>query len=311
MLRVLCVGEALVDVVIDRRKDRRLEMTAYPGGAPANVATFLSSLGLQTWLATVLGLDYFGRFVRSELEEAGVKLDYSLQMDMDMLMAIVELGQAGVPRYSFRRDRRIVDVLSVDAFSDLPVGQFDLVHCGSLGLLYEPERQAYLALVERAMREGIMLSLDPNVRWASGVDFDGYRKVMLDLVSKVDIFKASRDDLVALFGADYLTKLKEQRSGRPTFITEGHLGSTVVHGGNQAHLPQEQTEVVDTTGCGDAYMAAILRVLLEKEWSWRNMTEAARFGNQVAAIVAAYPGATGATALLGDIIAAKTDIVVN
>lgn len=287
-----------MDVVIDKKADSRLEMTAYPGGAPANVAIILSSLGLETWLVTLLGADYFGQFIRSELEAAGVRLGHSLEIDVDTLVALVELEEGGVPRYSFRRDHRVAGVLNADAFSGVPVKEFDLVHCGSLGLLYEPERQAYLAIVERAMEEGIMLSLDPNVRWVPNVDFEEYRGLMCNLASRVDIFKGSREDLVALFGPGYMDRVEKERSGRPTFITEGNMGSLVLYEGNRACFPQEKVEVVDTTGCGDAYMGAILKILVEREWTWENMKEAARFGNRVAGIVAGFPGATGATKLL-------------
>src|SRR5690242_15376599 len=73
-LDVLCFGEALVDLLPDRRG--RLEdcdrFRPCPGGAPANVATGLARLGVRTGFRGVVGDDAFGRLLARRLAEEGI-----------------------------------------------------------------------------------------------------------------------------------------------------------------------------------------------------------------------------------------------
>ena len=61
MLDVLCFGEALVDLLPDRRgKLRDCErFTVHAGGAPANVAVGVARLGLKAAFCGVAGDDEF------------------------------------------------------------------------------------------------------------------------------------------------------------------------------------------------------------------------------------------------------------
>jgi sugar/nucleoside kinase (ribokinase family) len=64
--------------------------------------------------------------------------------------------------------------------------------------------------------------------------------------------------------------------------TYGADGALVVDGGGDARVPAYEVEVVDTTGCGDAFSAGFLRGLS----LGRGPMEAARLGCAAAALVA-------------------------
>ncbi|HCF56560.1 MAG TPA: carbohydrate kinase, partial [Myxococcales bacterium] len=74
---VLCVGEALVDFLPDR-KGRRLRdvelWTRCPGGSPANVAIGVSRLSGRSAFLGVVGEDELGYFLRESLAGEGVEV---------------------------------------------------------------------------------------------------------------------------------------------------------------------------------------------------------------------------------------------
>ena len=77
---VLCVGDALFDCIANNEAkgwpiSRVLDegaWTAFPGGAPANVATALVKLGTASTFAGCLGADADGDALQALLEEVGV-----------------------------------------------------------------------------------------------------------------------------------------------------------------------------------------------------------------------------------------------
>ena len=74
-LDAVCFGEALVDLLPDRRGRLRdcERFEAHSGGAPANVAVGLSRLGLRTAFVGVVGDDEFGHLLDSRLSAEGVQ----------------------------------------------------------------------------------------------------------------------------------------------------------------------------------------------------------------------------------------------
>jgi adenosine kinase len=96
---------------------------------------------------------------------------------------------------------------------------------------------------------------------------------------------------------DYEAKLIEDRTGlsmaeiskglRGAVVTLGAQGSQVWVQGQSTHVPAVQASaVVDPTGCGDSYRAALL-FGLERGWS---LERCAALGNQVGAIKIAHVG---------------------
>lgn len=69
---------------------------------------------------------------------------------------------------------------------------------------------------------------------------------------------------------------------RGVLITMGAEGSLVVTDAGSEHVPALKTDVVDTTGCGDAYCAGFLTGLLHDQ----DVLTAARWGTAAAARVA-------------------------
>ena len=297
MVRVLSLGETLVDILVEDRManwPEELAMRAYPGGSPANVAAALSCLGVESWLVTLLGQDLFGEMIRTALSELGVNRDFVFRLEMNTMQALIKLDSEGIPGYSFLRDSRIERLLpAVDP--DISLSDFDLIHCGSLGLAYRAESDFFMEIIRKAQKQGIPVALDPNIRHLPGIDKDYYHRLLEELMGAVSLLKASKEDLEILFGTDYLSVLREIRPEGSTFVTLGAEGALVLSGARREVVEQNcQEEVVDTTGCGDVFMASILAFLFQegrREWGFKRLLEAAHRGNRAAGWAARYQGA--------------------
>ena len=93
-MRILAVGEALVDLV----QERPGTWVEHPGGAVANVAALAARLGADVALAGGAGDDAWGRWLRSRLEEVGVDLRwFSLVDGLATPLALVSTDAEGEP----------------------------------------------------------------------------------------------------------------------------------------------------------------------------------------------------------------------
>ena len=79
MKDIITLGELLIDMTqngTDEQGNGRF--TAYPGGAPANVAVAAARLGAETGFIGQVGNDAFGRSLAETLRKEGVARENSL-----------------------------------------------------------------------------------------------------------------------------------------------------------------------------------------------------------------------------------------
>src|SRR6267142_3659417 len=96
-LDVLCFGEALVDLLPDRRGRLRdcERFEVHSGGAPANVAVGLARLGLRVAFKGVLGDDELGHLLLRKLSAEGVECRFRLTTEARTGIWFVALDEQG------------------------------------------------------------------------------------------------------------------------------------------------------------------------------------------------------------------------
>ncbi len=114
----------------------------------------------------------------------------------------------------------------------------------------------------------ILTGFDPNYRkilWKTSLDIEDVLKIVLPYV---DIIKPSLDDCYHFFS----TTKKDEKYYIETFhslgvkyvvLTLGEKGATVSDGSKMMHLDSLATNVVDTTGAGDAFWSGLYIGLIE------------------------------------------------
>lgn len=276
---VLCLGEALIDFVSRERGATLVTATQYTaatGGAPTNVAAGLSKLGRHARLVATVGDDAFGRKIVRDLEEVGV--DCALRMDPDHFttLAFVKQGAEGDRDFDFNPGAH--DYLLPEQVSPDDVRQARVLHYGSISLRADVSRETTLNAINAAKEAGIVCSCDPNWRANLWPDHSAGRAAMLEAISHADILKISADDLsfVVPDESDFATALEKAGfNGRLAAVTLGRAGSWYQNGDRTGQVPSPHVHVVETTGAGDSFTAALLDRLLDYDLDVSTLDDAA------------------------------------
>jgi sugar/nucleoside kinase (ribokinase family) len=250
-MRVLGFG----DNIVDRFVDRGIE---YPGGNSVNVAVYARRLGLEAAYLGVFGDDEAGRFLRACLTAQDVATD----------RCVVRAGETGV--------------------STLRVDDGDRVFLGWNGggvtvrepLALDRELLAYLAsfdLVHSSVYSRSESQLPELARLSTLVTFDLSSEQVfrapsyLDAVCPyADLVLMSCSDLDETATRDLLTEAVGRGAGL-ALATRGTEGA-IAHDGHgctavPARLVGGARGLVDTMGCGDAFLAGFVVSLLRSGWS--------------------------------------------
>ncbi|MEA2606661.1 MAG: fructokinase [Chloroflexota bacterium] len=253
---IVVAGESLVDLLV--RRDGGV--TATPGGGPFNVARALGRLGQPVAFLGRLSTDPFGRILRERLAADGVDLALAPSTDDPTLLAVADIDDAGTATYRFHTDGTAAAGLSLgDIAAGLPSGTTAL-HVGTLGLVLEPMATAIADLIVGA-QPGVLVMADPNCRPSAIVDPAGYRSRLAGLMHRIDVVKASTDDLAWLDPerdpVDAARRLIE-RGPTVVLVTAGGDRVRIINSDEVVSIEVPAVAVVDTVGAGDAFGAAFL-----------------------------------------------------
>jgi fructokinase len=247
---VVVGGEALVDLVAGGGG----ELDAHLGGGPFNCARTLGRLEQPVAFLGRISSDRFGVQMRERLEEDGVSLDAVVGTEDPTTLALAELDAEGAATYRFYVEGTSAPGLTVeDALRVLPAG-VEMLHVGTLGLVFEPTAGALEAVVERLAASALVM-VDLNIRPPVIREPDAYRARIARLLPRTHVVKASDDDL-AWLDTDR-SEVDAARAlvaaGPPVvLLTRGGEGVTVVTAGAAVDVPALPVQVVDTIGAGDA-----------------------------------------------------------
>jgi pseudouridine kinase len=303
---VACIGAANLD-----RKLRSLATltmgTSNParqdesfGGVARNIAENLARLGVPVSLTTAVGDDSAGSALLAHAERAGIDTRGTLRLPStcsgtytavlddhgEMMVALADMALFDLitpEMLASRQPRRALPALTV---ADLNLPQATLA-----ALLADAVRDA-VPLVMVAVSRPKMARLPQDLR--------GLRLLILnqgELETRVG--KALRTD--AELAAACATV--QAQGAQDLIVTRGSAGAVFTHAGGIAHLPAPQARVVDVTGAGDAFAAAVCWSLFQGS---EDLELACRHGLKLSAMTLACE-ATVCPTLGADTLAAIDD----
>ena len=293
---ILVGGEALVDLVVGDGE----EVGAHLGGGPFNCARTLGRLEQPVAYLGRLSSDRFGRRLRAQLEEDGVRLDAVVATEDPTTLALAELDAHGAAAYRFYVAGTSAAGLTPDAALAVLPEEVEMLHAGTLGLVFEPTAQALEAVVERVAGDALVM-LDLNCRPSAIDDPEGYRARLQRLLPRCDVVKASDADL------EYLDPDRPDKQAARALLdagpavvllTRGERGACVVTAEGDTEVLAPRVDVVDTIGAGDAFGGGFLAWWRRAELSVSDLAkgeqviEATRFASLVAARTCERPGAS-------------------
>jgi len=301
MPEVLCLGEALVDLIANEPGKDIKESACYyvsPGGAVCNVAVGLARLGVKVGLIAKLGKDPLGRFMLNFLKKE--KVDTSLIKTTDKhltALVFVSLDEERKPRFFFYGSPGADRNLAPAEISEKDFSGVKVFHFGTVSLSLEPGRSATLKALELAKAAGARISFDPNFRFHLWRDRKLLKKITWSIIPRADLVKFNQEELVFLTGKNNLEQASQmlvELGVKIVVVTLGTKGAFFAAENYSGIVPGYKFEPVDTTGAGDAFAAGMIAWLLhfqklppEKE----EMIPAVRFVNAFAGLTTTRIGA--------------------
>jgi sugar/nucleoside kinase (ribokinase family) len=250
-MRIGTLGDLMLDVIVrleqplQRGDDVRAQTSSGPGGQAANVAAWAASLGADARCIAKRGADPAGELLARDLAARGVELVGPVaDGSTGVVVSIVEDGDR-----SMASDRGVAPTLTPEELDAGWVDGLDVLHLSGYALLREPILDAALLAGRAARERGARLSVDVAA-WTEIRAFGPVRfRELLDTLAP-DVLFATEAEWQMLGGA-YLTA--------PTgVIKRGPRGIVVATEDAQLEFAPVATDVVDSTGAGDALAAGFL-----------------------------------------------------
>ena len=284
--RVIAFGEALIDRLGPPGGDPSFDLPVKDcfGGAPANVACALGRLGVNVSLIGSLGNDSFGNDFKKLLVQRGINTA-GLQQDNTRPTRVVLV----------RRDlhgERFFEGFEGDkglGFADQAISKEQIIAnwslikenakwlvIGTIPLASEISSNSFVWCLENALQAGINIALDLNWRptfWRNEVSLvsepsDKEIKEIISVASKVSLIKLAKEEAQWFFNTFNPVEISSFLPNNPSVVVTD--GSNPVlwllnHHFGKSFAAIPLSEVVDTTGAGDAFTAGLIYKLISVE----------------------------------------------
>jgi sugar/nucleoside kinase (ribokinase family) len=290
MRPVVVIGDVATDVVVVLAgepapgSDRPADIRTRGGGAGANVAFHLAGLGVPVSLAGCVGDDAAATGLRAELATAGVRLALRTVAG-SATGTIVSLVEPGGQR-SMLADRAAN--LALQPADVPPLAPGGHLHLSGYTLLDPGPRTAGLAALSAAAAAGCTVSVDPaSTGPLSRYGVDRW----LEDTAPATVLLPNADEARLLTGCADVADAARALARRHAVVavTLGADGALWASGDVLVHRPAHPTDVLDTTGAGDAFAAGVLAAWLAAPPA--PPTDALDAGLSLAADVVRRPGA--------------------
>lgn len=321
-MKVLCLGEVLIDMLSQGAATQHDDMPAmkpfqpYAGGAPANVAVAVAKLGGQSAMVSKVGNDTFGEFLRSMLEHYNVNTQHVWGTDAgNTALAFVNLDENGERSFDFYIDNAAHKHISESDLSTIPCSDTTVLHLCS-GSVSGPELlPGTTYILEKAKQSNMLVCLDINYRPAFWDNTANAPERIDNMAKQVSIIKASREELIDLYGAQHAdTKVQQwlENGVKVVLITDGGEPIHFVTHNFNGTLSSPKADVKDTTAAGDSFIGGFLHFVTKKvsnssefnEWvsNVENVTEATEFAIRCGAYTVTQYGAFDALPTSADLV---------
>ena len=256
------------------------EIRVTVAGTAGATAVDLAKLGADVSSMGATGGDELGKVMRGILERYGVDSSgMRTHTDVPTSATMLPIRPNG--------ERPALHVMGANAvFSatdvDLPaLGAFDVVHVGGTFLMPAFDGPDAATVLAAAKEQGAITTMD-----VLGVQKDGMANILRPCMPHLDYFMPNIEEAEMVSGLSTRADLAGffLDMGATTVILKmGDQGASINRVGEaEVRVPAFAVDVVDTTGCGDAFDAGFM---LTTAMGWE-IDQAARFGAACGSLVA-------------------------
>ena len=260
---VFAIGELLVDMISDDydADNSCNKYSRYFGGSPANITMNIKRLGGNPIISASVGNDRLGEFLINNLKKNNINTEFINKVNNSTSMVLVTKSKE-TPLPIFYRSADYNLEYNEDIGSILKNSK--IVHFSCWPISQKKSRKVIEKVIEEARKNNVLIGFDPNYHemiWEEGHDGIEYIK---NLIGKLDIIKPSEVDAERIFGPDtpenHVDKFI-QCGAKLVIMTLGKDDAIVSNGTETIKFKTLATEVVDTTGAGDAFWGGFYTAL--------------------------------------------------
>jgi 5-dehydro-2-deoxygluconokinase len=284
---ILSVGRVSVDLYAQEANigfDGQQSFQKSIGGSPTNVAVAAARLGLKAALATKVGDDGFGDYVRNKLTSFGVATDYVFtQPGSQTPLAFASLTPPETPTIAFYRNQAPDTTLSSSDIPESAIKEVQILWISQSALAVGPTSEAALSWMKlRDPSQHTIVDLDYRATlWASkeaarakAQETISLATIVVGNLQECEVALGSKDENEA---ADALLALGVKLA----VIKLGADGVLLATSSERVRIAPTPVEVVCGLGAGDAFGGALCYGILQG-WGLEQM---GRFANAAGALV--------------------------
>jgi ribokinase len=304
---VVLLGDVNVDVI--------LEIDDYPGpggdaiatrqrltlgGSATNTAVVIARLGNPARMVGRVGRDHLARLAHDlldaeHIDRSAVGSDDHEPTSMN-IVAVTPNGERTMFAYRGANSRLAPEQLPASLLRDAGA-----LHLSGYALLADPQRSAATLAARWAVAADVPIVLDVPVAGAERAAAE-----ILALSADLAMMVVGRPELRILTDLDDVDAAASYllaRGCRAVALKRGPAGSTLYRPGRRIDLPGLPATVVDTTGAGDAFAAALIHALVHR---WQDH-EALVLANTLGALATTRSGGGPALPTRDEVVRALTD----
>ncbi len=258
--RILCIGDIMLDVTVKvptariEGREIRSRITLNGGGAGANVATWLAAHQNQVYLIARVGNDMAGKVLRDDLDNYQIEYDKNLIVNQPT-GAVVVIVEPNGERTMYPNSGANQGLSPADLPKEM---NFAAAYLSGYSLVNPDSRQGTLEIIDHLRKLNIPIWFDPAT---VGIMSEVSIKTILEWIKLMDFLCLNEEEAQFLSGkSNIMETLDFLLDLTPTVVIK--RGSTGAIGKQRnkefINLPAKKTEVIDSTGAGDSFMAGLI-----------------------------------------------------
>ena len=278
--KVVCLGEALIDRI--KNKSNK-EFTDFLGGAPANVACALKKLAIDSVFVGRLGNDEFGKKFISQFNDLKVNINF-LQLDDKNPTRIVKVNRDNSGDRYFSGFEAKSQTVFADEVLNRELIERELKSleklfletkyfvAGTIVLSSPIAAESIYFLVDIARKLDVKIIIDLNWRevfwdystFSKDISKDQRINKIKNFLDYAHILKLAKEEAILFFENDDPSAISEKVKSRPdVIVTDGSNPISWFLNGIKGKTPvMNSSDIVDTTGAGDAFLVGFISQLV-------------------------------------------------
>lgn len=259
---IISIGECMIELSTKESLTCAEVLHKYYGGDTVSTAVAAARLGSKVGYITRLGNDFFKDFLMDSWQAENIDINYVRLVEGYNGLYFILRQESGEKQFAYYRKKSAASSLSPDDIPENYLERASIVYStGITQSLSYSVRDTIKKAFSQAKEKNYLVAYDPNYRsrlWSSAEA----KEALEEIIDYIDIiFLNAYHDAEKLYdisSPDKIIKFFWDRGINTVAVKMGAEGSTIGYNGEINHISACTTNVVDTTGAGDAYNGAFL-----------------------------------------------------